>query len=210
MQSDYQTRQYPYMRQQYIFNEQDIPAAEQLMEALQNLKPQEKGYAQKPYYGDLTVALRRFHQAYTREIPEDQVIDLAIALDSSLFDKKDTELKYRFSLRGAAILTMAKVANWNARKSQFFLNVMYDVRSAIVHSGLQITDLEKPLQRLERVGLEPRHFLLYCEDIVREILRAYVIQLAKGKSKKTIIENLDLYVVESIEAQSHLETDENS
>jgi len=75
---------------------------------------------------------------------------------------------------------------------------MYDIRSAIVHSGKRLADLRGTLRKLERVGLQPDQFPQLCENIVREILLAYVRRLATRQSKQTIIQDLDDSIVDDL------------
>jgi hypothetical protein len=75
---------------------------------------------------------------------------------------------------------------------------MYDIRSGIVHNGLLLADLEKDLRKLRRIGIEPRDFVQWCQDIVRDVLKEYVLREAKGQSLKQINEKLEEYIVESL------------
>lgn len=199
---DQRVRQYPIPYSLYTLDEADFPLFQEIFDALQKLNVSKASDTQK-LYSDLTFALRRFNQSYSRDIQEDQVIDLTIALDSSLFDKKDTELKYKFSLRGAAILAIAGVKDWYPQKSQLFLSIMYDIRSGIVHNGQQLADFEKKgLKKLGQIGILPHEFPKQCENIVREILKAFVLKRARGKSKEDIISELDKWIVDGIAAQA--------
>jgi len=196
----------------YILTEEDVPTVQMLLDALCTLHPRPQQGAGKQQsqryieqnYGDLTLALGRFNQSYLRNRGDDRVIDLAIALESILFDKQDTELKYRFVLRGTTVLAMAGAKDWEPHKSKAFLQVMYNIRSAIVHNGQQLADLEKERKKLEQVGMKTSiyEFLRQCENIVRDILRAYVQWRASRQSKKVIIDNVDRWIVDGIAAQS--------
>ncbi len=211
--SAYQTRQLPFA-DMYTFYETDLPNFSLLYNALLKLSPQRpsrpssKKAKQQPQreirklYGDLTFALRRFTLAYSREIPEDQVVDLTIALESSLFPGQETEIKYKFALRGTALLAMVKAQNWKPHTSKLLLGVMYDVRSAIVHNGKQLADLDDNIRKLQAVGLNPHRFLQCCEDITREILKAFILRRASGQSKDAIIADVESWIVNSIAAHS--------
>jgi len=91
-------------------------------------------------------------------------------------------------------------------KSKAFLQVMYDVRSSIVHNGQQLADLEDKLNVLQKVGMETStyEFLRQCENIVREILRACVQWRASGRSKDAIIADVERWIVDGIAAQSQV------
>jgi hypothetical protein len=183
---------------QYDLTAPDLPEVRALCSALQSLGQQKKG---------LSFALRRFNQSYGRDLPEDRITDLTFALDSCLFETKETELRYRFSLRGASMLASTRSAMWKPSQSQSFLLLMYDCRSAIVHSGRQLADLRGLLRKLEGIGLQPDQFPHLCEDIVREILLAYVRRLAAGQSKQSIIRDLDDTIVDSLTAKFYTDFD---
>ncbi len=182
----------------YDLTESDLPQVTSLYGALQGIGPQKKG---------LAFALRRFNQSYGRDLLEDRITDLTFALDSCLFDTKETELRYRFSLRGAAMLATTRTNILTPRQSQFFLFLMYDIRSAIIHSGKRLADLRGMLRKLERVGLQPDQFPQLCENIVREILLAYVRRLATRQSKQTIIQDLDDSVVDDLTEKFYADPD---
>lgn len=205
----------------YTLMKDDLPILRYLLDALRRLRTQQQPKKGKQlsqrgteqYYGDLTLALGRFNQSYVRNRGEDRIIDLTIALESSLFSKQETELRYRFVLRGTALLAMAGAKDWEPHKGKAFLQVMYDVRSSIVHNGQQLTDLEDKLKVLQRMGMgtSPYEFLRQCENIVREILRAYVFWRASGRSKETIIDDVERWIVDGIASQTakvaHTETE---
>jgi len=66
--------------------------------------------------------------------PEDAIIDYAIGLESLLTAGEDRELRYRFALRGATVLTWEGTPR-KTNKAKVFrsLRDFYDIRSQIVH-----------------------------------------------------------------------------
>lgn len=199
---DQQVRQFPLSPFQYYeLSEQEIPDLKELSKALHQLSTEHK---QASLYGDMTLALRRFNQSYHRTLPEDQIIDLTIALESSLLTKeKGEELSYRLSLRGTGLL--APRGAWDPDKSQALLKVMYDIRSKIVHDGRLLSDLEKDIKKkLQPAGISPREFPQQCEDIVRDVLKEYVLrEEATGQSMEQINVALDKFIVQSLKVQTH-------
>ena len=197
-----QVRQFPLSSFQYYeLSEQEIAGLKELSKALHQLRT---GQTQASLYGDMTLALRRFNQSYHRTLLEDQIIDLTIALESSLLTReKGEELSYRLSLRGTALL--AQRGAWEPDKSQALLKVMYDIRSKIVHDGRLLSDLEKDIKKkLQHVGISTREFPQQCEDIVRDVLKEYVLrEEATGQSMEQINEGLDKSIVQSLKVQSH-------
>lgn len=51
----------------------------------------------------LDVAIRRFNLSYSRTLPEGKIIDLTVALESTLLHGIEAELQYRLSIIGAAL-----------------------------------------------------------------------------------------------------------
>ncbi len=82
------------------------------------------------------------------------------------------------------------------------LEAIYKVRSLIVHSGMQLADLDNKIKDLREVGILPHQFLRHCEDITREILKAFVLRRASGQSKDAIIADVERWIVNSIAAHS--------
>ena len=82
---------------------------------------------------------------------------------------------------------------------------MYRIRSKIVHNGQLLADLEKEIRKLKEVRIEKFHtFIQLCEDIVRDVLKEYVLRGTKGQSLDQINEELEKYIVESLRLQPHL------
>jgi hypothetical protein len=131
--------------------------------------------------GGLSVSLRRFNQAYTRDNDEDRVLDYTIALESCLLQGIREELRYRLSVRGAALVS----GRADPVETQAKLSQIYEVRSGIVHEGRSPTDLT--------IGK-------VCNDMLRLILRCYIDRLAAGESVKSINQDLDRQLVLSLQA----------
>jgi len=77
----------------------------------------------------LNLGLRRFNLAYTRVRPEDRLLDLMIAFES-LFIEDHGELRYRLSIRTAALL--GKSADDRIKIFEDMKRA-YDIRSKVVH-----------------------------------------------------------------------------
>ncbi len=123
--------------------------------------------------GGLVVALRRFNRAYSREIGEDKIIDLTIALESCLLAGETKELSYRFALRGAALLSKSK----DPKETKKLLKAIYDARSSIVHDGKTLAELKRD-NRQTPSGHATQEFLRQSEELARDILREYIIQMS--------------------------------
>ncbi len=148
----------------------NLPVVTTLYTALQQLGQRKNG---------LAVALRRFNQAYGRDIREDQIIDLTIALESSLLASYRGMNKSKLlSARGAALLSGTK----NPGETETLLKEMYKTRNEIVHGGKLLSEL----------GKHPLDFPLHCENVVRDILREYVTRLTRGSKPTLQAVNADL------------------
>jgi len=80
----------------------------------------------------LRLPAQRFVDAGMRNRADDAIVDYAIGLEALLTEGIREELRYRFALRGATILS------WQRKgKKKFFIQLreLYDIRSAIVHGS---------------------------------------------------------------------------
>ena len=133
--------------------------------------------------GSLAVALRWFHRSYSREVPEDRVIDLAVCLESSLLAgmTEQAELSYRLALRGAALLRGSE----SPEHTVGLLRSAYTVRSKIVHTGKTLEEISKQKQS----PLKGRDFTTFAIDLrscVRKILREYIRRMAEDVSHVSV------------------------
>ena len=104
----------------------------------------------------------RFQPCLCTGPPRNRIIDLCIALESSLLSDVREELVYRLSLRGAALLAGKRdpeVTRWLLRK-------IYEARSAVVHDGKSLRQIEAktrpfvplcPVTRRNLRGRSTRH-----------------------------------------------------
>jgi hypothetical protein len=136
----------------------------------------------------LAVAIRRFNQAYARATAEDRIIDFCIALESSLLSDVREELRYRLSLRGAALLASER----EPEHTRWLLCKIYDVRSAIVHDG---KSLQQIMEKTPSFAPLAPSLDEICEDVVRNVLCAYIRRLAAGQSLKDVNEELERRLV---------------
>ena len=192
-----QTRYLSFGFMPYEFRESDITPLQDLVDTLQQLRLSQPSGAS--LYGDLSIGLRRFNQSYERNILEDQLIDLTIALESTLLESLKEELTYRLAVRGAALLADAEDP-WEPKKSRALLSAMYDVRSLIVHNGLQLSDKDI-LKKIRKLEMQPKEFFQQCEQVVRDVLRAYVRRRKKGQSVRDVNEDLEARIVGGLGAQ---------
>ncbi|HEY7021196.1 MAG TPA: hypothetical protein VH349_08765 [Ktedonobacterales bacterium] len=151
----------------YILQQNDLAELTTLMNALHSLpRPSQRG---------LYLALQRFNRSYARTIQEDRLIDLTIVLESTLLAGKNNELTYRLAMLGAYLLR----EKWPPKKTKLMLETIYDIRSKIVHEGKLLSDVPS---RLRKAGVtaDIPEFMRVCEDLVRDVLRTFVLQIASA------------------------------
>jgi hypothetical protein len=143
----------------------------------------------------LATSLRRFNQYYSRDLDEDKVIDLTVALEASLLFGTEDELRYKVALRGAALLRQIN----DPRMTFSTLRGLYDVRSKIVHEGATLGNLTeaKRFKTLFSVTT-PGDFISGAEEIVRSVLREYVQLISTGKTVEQINSDLEAIVLQAL------------
>jgi hypothetical protein len=143
----------------------------------------------------LDVALRRFNQSYARRFPDDEVIDFAIAFESTILQDVEHELGYRLALRTAALLR----DEYEPAETQRFMKWFYTVRSRVVHAGMP---LHVVLKKTKGPGLtEPTpqaDFVQRIANLLRAALRAYVRAAASARSVADVNAELDACIVAGI------------
>ncbi len=124
------------------------------------------------------VALRRFHQSFDRDLPEDQAIDLCVALEC-LFSEDREAIGYKIALRAAYLLE----TDPEKRKALFtFLRQAYRERSNVVHGTGS-----RPSWRTKENNADK------LADIVRSALRQLLQHAKQGKVLKTRDLDHDLF-----------------
>ena len=142
--------------------------------------------------GVLAVPLRRFNQAYERDIAEDRIVDYTIALESTLLADLQDEFTYRLSLRGAALLASAR----DVQETSLLLRAMYSVRSKIVHAGKTLSekDVVREVAKV-RPETKPEDFAQRCEEVVRDVLNTYVARISCGEGLARINAGLEATIL---------------
>ena len=148
----------------------DLNAASQVQGRVASLQRMDERRHSDPKRTDISTALRRFNQAFSRDTYEDKLIDLAVAMEASLLAGESTELAYKAKMRGAALLA----GDRDPLSTGGFINKFYDARSKIVHDGLSLADYCDGNQYCKDRGLNPARFIDECEDVVRAILDGFL------------------------------------
>lgn len=135
--------------------------------------------------GSLQTALTYLEQSYSRSSIEDRLIDLAIALESSLLFGIRDELRYRLALRGAALLGPIR----DPERTYTLLKLSYDMRSKVVHEGKRLSDSELQKEITKALSgddsASPAESLLEeLYGVVRDVLREYVERLASAEAAR--------------------------
>lgn len=119
---------------------------------------------------DFELAIRRFHQSFDRDLPDDQALDLFIALESLLSDDPEA-IRYKIALRAAHLIG----GDRNDKISiNSFLKTAYNQRSGIVHGR------ESSIRWLGGKDYGSRNNIDELEDIVRRVLRTLLEKACGG------------------------------
>jgi hypothetical protein len=152
----------------------------------------------------LAVALRRFNLSYSRANRDDEVIDLVVALESSLLHKLDDkhELSYRMALRGATLLRATR----DPRATFQFLRNLYNARSDVVHSGRTLDEMVGTRDKLLKQFLDRGEGVVECVEearqLTREVIRGYLQRIAGNGSIGAVNDELDQMVVGRLSVES--------
>ena len=124
---------------------------------------------------------------------------LTVALESTLLAgmKSQTELKYRFTQRGTALLGTKR----SPQEIHKLLSQMYDARSAVVHTDKFVGEIAQKKEGKDTFGLSAKGFLLACEEVTREILVAYLHRIVARTTLSTVEkvnEALELHMIQNL------------
>ncbi|MEK7315637.1 MAG: hypothetical protein AAB011_05615 [Candidatus Eisenbacteria bacterium] len=135
----------------------------------------------------LGIAHTRLEAGYDRRRAEDRVIDCVVGLEALLQpEHAKTELSYRVSLRGAALLGRTP----GERQAVFTeIKRAYDLRSAIVHGD----DPEKVIAKISHEA-DTTKYLEGLEDLLRRTIRAWT-RLRDGMSDREASQALDQKII---------------
>jgi len=145
-------------------------------------------------------------QSCSRSRPEDYIIDVTIALESSLLGR-ESELAYKFSLRGAALLV--GTATLTPTRVKALLAALYASRNKIVHEGRSLNELASLPGVMEAAGnRDVSELPKQWEELARLILHEFQVRLLTGMENRTpsgkvmnnIREDLDGVLLEGLEA----------
>lgn len=146
----------------------------------------------------LHLPISRLNKSYERDDDSDKIIDLCIALESSLLYGTNEELSYRLAFRAAELLSPSR----DSKRTFGFIRALYAERSKIVHSGMRFPSeaLAKDIKRKMNVGTN--EFISEIEMIVRETLRRLLTENSSGRSLVEICEGLDANILRRMQAES--------
>jgi len=141
----------------YVLSISEIPKFVKFWRKLRHLVERPQHY--------LHVPLRRMRAAGTRAQKEDALVDYVIGLEALLgTDEEQTELSYRFRVRGSVLLANKR----SERKTHMkVLGNLYRLRSVIVHGGyVTMDELEEylPLAESALRRIWNWYFKHYCSE----------------------------------------------
>ncbi len=156
----------------YSLSSTEITAFTRFWRKFTSIMKQDKHYLQVP--------IRRLHAAGTRAQCEDALVDYVVGIEALLGTKEEqTELGYRFRVRGAVLLAKKR----SKRKNYLgVLRELYNLRSRIVHGqSVSIDKLNKALPK--------------AESALRTVWRWYFDRYANRKDNSAGIAEIDKKLV---------------
>ena len=124
----------------------------------------------------LGLSARRLKSGVERSAPEDALVDFVIGLESLLSKPNDqTELRYRFAVRGAALLARTRSERYERFKE---LQEIYDLRSRVVHGRRAEPERLKTLAAI-------------AEQSLRQVWRSYFDQQRDASNADRVIDQID-------------------
>ena len=141
----------------------------------------------------LDLPLQQFNRSCQRIRPEEQVLDYAIFLESTLLADVTDELSYRLALRAGTLLRKQR----DPARTFALVRALYTVRSKIVHSNER---WESPaIQKATRVdGLKPEDYMQSIGQLVRDILSKILGEIAAGRSLGDVCRELDNRIIAAL------------
>lgn len=131
----------------------------------------------KKYYNQVSddkkikLAKRKLFDSDLRTNKEDSVLDIATGLETLLSDSTDN-LKYKISLRSAAICKKKKLYQLTPVEVKAGIKIFYDFRSAIVHGNIKNLKKRKII-KLDR--FEPIDTLWFGRSVLKHIIEFLVL-----------------------------------
>lgn len=141
-----------------------------------------------PWPPNLMWAARRLLRAQHRvgEEQDDKLIDLVIALEALLLNKKERDKQNNLSSRAAKLQRLTGHFHKSATDELF---LAYDLRNDAVHDG------QFSSANLAKIGGSDflQRYITYLERYVRVSMRNYIKMLNQRLSKDQIIQQLDAW-----------------
>ncbi|MCP4050491.1 MAG: hypothetical protein GY730_07285 [bacterium] len=150
-------------------------------------------------YEEIRLAIRRFNLSYSRHHLEDRLLDLVIALESSVLFGIKQELRYRLALRGAFLLKK----KYSKLTSSKLLKKIYDVRSKVVHDGKVLAQCFQDKQLISDKFKSDfsinkhQEFIHLVENVVRDVLIEILTRMHPNTSLANVIDTLESEILKS-------------
>lgn len=135
---------------------------------------------------DLSTAIRRFNQTYSKETDEDRLIDCVIAFEATLLNEITQHASYRFRLPLRAGLLLDEASDHNRQYIHQFFKRVYDARSNVVHTGGELQE-----QSVLSETLRPSEFAKKTRDFLRLAILQYVDNQSEGKNIRETNQEID-------------------
>lgn len=144
----------------------------------------------RPEASSLQLAIERFNQALGRATLEDQLIDLTIALESTLLrGPAEGTIAFRFALYGTAIIS-------GEHPEQVFktFTAIYHARSKVVHAGVRLS----ALKATDLAGLPPEQLVDTAQEYTRLVLRELLQAAGRGIPPDGVVNTLKERLIQTL------------
>lgn len=153
------------------------------------------GYGANP----VPIAISRLSQTYQKQAIEDRLLDLVIALETTVIHQIQQGESYRFRMPVRGAILLSGHDEWPRNETWELLRDAYDARSAVVHAGKTVAsalDLDKS---------EARDFVLDIREVVCLLLVEYIQASLDGTSVTELNRRVDEVLKEAPwpESQDH-------
>jgi len=135
---------------------------------------------------NISTAIRRFNQTFSKETEEDQLIDCVIGFEATLLKEVTHGESYRFRLPLRAALFLDEGSDYSREYIYRFFRAIYDARSSVVHTGGELG-----AQEICGEEVRPREFVNRTRSFLRQTIIQYLDNEAEGKNVDQTNQEID-------------------
>ena len=182
-----------YIHPQFVLKEDDIAELEKLIRILELSEE----FSQE----SLGSSLRRFNTSYERWGDDDRIVDIVVALEAILLSgNEQLELKYRFALRGVALMNLPSDEGKRVFEN---MGYAYEIRSHILHGERQqgVVKIMKKVSESNHEIQSLGKFAFLLRNYLRRVIRAYLSIRETKNDHDEVIAVLDRRIISGLAAE---------